>query len=142
MQRPGAGAAYLNIFHWDVPEFLDTKKENADEDIRLSTLSIGLIVPGKFFELAEKGEPFFMFAPHTVYKAYGRHLDDMNMEDMYDELVQNDAVKKKSADAREFLNIIAQMQMQSGYPYIFFKDNANKNHALKNLGQIKMSNLC
>lgn len=141
-QRPGAGAAYLNIFHWDVPEFLDTKKENADEDIRLSTLSIGLIVPGKFFELAEQGKPFFMFAPYTVYKAYGRHLDDMDMDEMYDALVANPAVKKKSADAREFLNLIAQMQMQSGYPYIFYKDNANKNHPLRRLGSVKMSNLC
>lgn len=141
-QRPGAGAAYLNIFHWDAPEFLDTKKENADEDIRLSTLSIGLIVPGKFFELAEEGKPFCMFAPYTVYKAYGKHLDDMDMDEMYDELVANPAVKKKSADAREFLNLIAQMQMQSGYPYIFYKDNANKNHPLRRLGSIKMSNLC
>ncbi|MFT8708462.1 MAG: class 1b ribonucleoside-diphosphate reductase subunit alpha [Sporolactobacillus sp.] len=141
-QRPGAGAAYLNIFHWDAPEFLDTKKENADEDIRLSTLSIGLIVPGKFFELAEAGRPFFMFAPHTVYKAYGTHLDDMDMDEMYDALVANPDVKKKQADAREFLNLIAQMQMQSGYPYIFYKDNANKNHPLRQLGQIKMSNLC
>ncbi|MFX3618956.1 MAG: class 1b ribonucleoside-diphosphate reductase subunit alpha [Sporolactobacillus sp.] len=141
-QRPGAGAAYLNIFHWDAPEFLDTKKENADEDIRLSTLSIGLIVSGKFFELAEAGKPFCMFAPYTVYKAYGRHLDDMDMDQMYDELVANPAVKKKQADAREFLNLIAQMQMQSGYPYIFYKDNANKNHPLHRLGDIKMSNLC
>ncbi|TGA97230.1 class 1b ribonucleoside-diphosphate reductase subunit alpha [Sporolactobacillus shoreae] len=141
-QRPGAGAAYLNIFHWDAPEFLDTKKENADEDIRLSTLSIGLIVPGKFFELAEAGKSFCMFAPYTVYKAYGTHLDDMDMDKMYDELVANPAVKKKSADAREFLNLIAQMQMQSGYPYIFYKDNANKNHPLHKLGDIKMSNLC
>ncbi|MCL1631133.1 class 1b ribonucleoside-diphosphate reductase subunit alpha [Sporolactobacillus sp. CPB3-1] len=141
-QRPGAGAAYLNIFHWDAPEFLDTKKENADEDIRLSTLSIGLIVPGKFFELAEEGKQFYMFAPYTVFKAYGRHLDDMDMDKMYDQLVANPAVKKKSADAREFLNLIAQMQMQSGYPYIFYKDNANRNHPLHRLGQIKMSNLC
>ncbi|MCO7176067.1 class 1b ribonucleoside-diphosphate reductase subunit alpha [Sporolactobacillus kofuensis] len=141
-QRPGAGAAYLNIFHWDAPEFLDTKKENADEDIRLSTLSIGLIVPGKFFELAEAGEPFYMFAPYTVYKAYGKHLDDMDMDEMYDKLVANPAVKKKVADSREFLNLIAQMQMQSGYPYIFYKDNANKNHPLHRLGDIKMSNLC
>ncbi|MCI1882675.1 MAG: class 1b ribonucleoside-diphosphate reductase subunit alpha [Sporolactobacillus sp.] len=141
-QRPGAGAAYLNIFHWDAPEFLDTKKENADEDIRLSTLAIGLIVPGKFFELAEKGEAFYMFAPYTVYKAYGRHLDDMDMDDMYDRLVRNPAVKKRSADAREFLNRIAQMQMQSGYPYIFYKDNANRKNPLHRLGSIKMSNLC
>jgi ribonucleoside-diphosphate reductase alpha chain len=140
--RPGAGAAYLNIFHSDILEFLDTKKENADEDIRLSTLSIGVIIPGKFFELAEEGKEFYMFMPHTVFKEYGVHLDDMNMDEMYDELVANSNIKKKHKDAREVLNLIAQMQMQSGYPYIFYKDNANKYHALKKLGNVKMSNLC
>lgn len=55
-QRPGAGAVYLNIFHYDVEEFLDTKKVNADEDLRLSTISTGLIVPSKFFDLAKKAK--------------------------------------------------------------------------------------
>src|SRR5699024_6182612 len=120
-QRPGAGAVYLNIFHWDVGEFLDTKKINADEEVRLSTLSIGLIVPDKFFELAEQGEPFYMFAPHTVYKEYGKQLDDMDMGTMYDDLVDNPNITKKSTDTREFLNKIAQTQLQSGYPYLMFK---------------------
>lgn len=141
-QRPGAGAAYLNVFHWDVSEFLDTKKINADEDVRLSTLSVGLIIPSKFFELAEKGEPFHMFAPHTVYKVYGEQLDDMDMNEMYDGLVANPKVKKKSEDTREFLNKVAQTQLQSGYPYLMFKDNANNVHPLRKLGNIKMSNLC
>ena len=141
-QRKGAGAAYLNIFHWDVIEFLDTKKINADEKIRIQSLSTGLIVPSKFFELAEKNEPFYVFAPHTVYKAYGEHLDDMDMDDMYDKLVANPRVRKKQLDARDLLNKIAVTQMQSGYPYIMFKDNANKVHALKDIADIKMSNLC
>lgn len=141
-QRPGAGAVYLNIFHIDVPEFLDTKKINADESIRLATISTGLIVPSKFFELAEKGESFSMFAPHSVYKEYDQHLDDMDMNEMYDELVANPNVKKKPMDAREMLNKIAQTQLQSGYPYLFFKDNANDVHAVGNLGNIKQTNLC
>lgn len=141
-QRKGAGAAYLNIFHWDVVEFLDTKKINADEKIRIKSLSIGLIVPSKFFELAEKGEPFYVFAPYSVYKAYGKHLDDMDMDDMYDALVQNENVQKKRLDAREMLTKIAVTQMQSGYPYLVFKDNANRVHALKDIADIKMSNLC
>ena len=141
-QRKGAGAAYLNIFHWDVAEFLDTKKINADEKIRIKSLSIGLIVPSKFFELAEKGEPFYVFAPYSVYKAYGKHLDDMDMDDMYDALVQNENVQKKRLDAREMLTKIAVTQMQSGYPYLVFKDNANRVHALKDIADIKMSNLC
>ncbi len=141
-QRKGAGAAYLNIFHWDIAEFMETKKINADEKIRIQSLSIGLIVPNKFFELAEKDEPFYVFAPYSVYNAYGKHLDDLDMDEMYDELVANDRVKKKELDAREMLTKIATTQMQSGYPYIVFKDNANRVHALKDIGQVKMSNLC
>lgn len=140
--RPGAGAAYLNIFHWDVLEFLDSKKINADEGVRLNTLSIGLIVPSKFFDLAEAGEQFYIFAPRTVYTAYGKHLDDMDMYDMYDGLVGNPRVQKRAMDARQMLSRIAQTQLQSGYPYLFFKDNANRVHPLKDIGCIKMSNLC
>ncbi|EKU48535.1 class 1b ribonucleoside-diphosphate reductase subunit alpha [Staphylococcus massiliensis] len=141
-QRPGAGAVYLNIFHYDVEEFLDTKKVNADEDLRLSTISTGLIVPSKFFDLAKEGKDFYMFAPHTVEREYGVTLDDINIDDYYDKLVENPNIMKKAKDAREMLNIIAQTQLQSGYPYLMFKDNANKVHANSNIGQIKMSNLC
>lgn len=141
-QRPGAGAVYLNIFHYDLPEFLDTKKVNADEDIRLSTISTGLVVPSKFFELARDNKPFNLFAPHTVEREYGVALDDMDMDEMYDQLVANDKVRKREYDARDMLNTIAQTQLQSGYPYLMFKDNANKVHPLGDIGQIKISNLC
>ncbi len=141
-QRPGAGAVYLNIFHYDVLEFLDTKKVNADEDIRLSTISTGLIVPSKFFDLAKEGKDFYMFAPHTVEREYGVTLDDINLDEYYDELVANPNIIKKAKDARDMLNTIAQTQLQSGYPYLMFKDNANKVHPNSEIGQIKMSNLC
>ncbi|MDU0851400.1 MAG: ribonucleotide-diphosphate reductase subunit alpha, partial [Staphylococcus epidermidis] len=141
-QRPGAGAVYLNIFHYDVEEFLDTKKVNADEDLRLSTISTGLIVPSKFFDLAKEGKDFYMFAPHTVKQEYGVTLDDIDLEKYYDDMVANPNIDKKKKDAREMLNMIAQTQLQSGYPYLMFKDNANKVHANSNIGQIKMSNLC
>ena len=141
-QRPGAGAVYLNIFHADLPEFLDTKKVNADEGLRLATISTGLIVPDKFMELAKKNQPFYMFYPHNVYKTYGIHLDDMNMSEMYDVLVANPNIKKREGSARDILNQVAKMQLQSGYPYLMFKDNANKVHALKEIGDIHQSNLC
>ncbi|HCU8814381.1 TPA: class 1b ribonucleoside-diphosphate reductase subunit alpha [Staphylococcus aureus] len=141
-QRPGAGAVYLNIFHYDVEEFLDTKKVNADEDLRLSTISTGLIVPSKFFDLAKEGKDFYMFAPHTVKEEYGVTLDDIDFEKYYDDMVANPNVEKKKKNAREMLNLIAQTQLQSGYPYLMFKDNANRVHPNSNIGQIKMSNLC
>lgn len=142
-QRKGSGAAYYNIFGWDVLEFLDCKKINADEKSRIKTLSIGLIVPQKFYELAEKNEPLYVFAPYSVYREYGQHLDDMNIDEMYEQLLKNERVKKKKLmSARDMLTKIAMIQLESGYPYIMNKSNANRVHALKGIGQIKMSNLC
>ena len=141
-QRPGAGAVYLNIFHYDVLEFLDTKKVNADEELRLPTISTGIIVPSLFFKLAKENKDFYMFGPHSIYEEYGLILDDINLEDYYDEFVANENIIKRKYDARDMLNLIAQTQLQSGYPYLMFKDNANKNHALSDIGQVKMSNLC
>lgn len=143
-QRKGAGAAYLNIFHHDVLEFLDTKKINADEKSRIQTLSIGLIVPNKLFELAAKNLPMYVFSPYTVYKEYGKHLDDMDIDSMYEELVANLNITKTKLElsARDLLIKIATIQLESGYPYIVYKTNANEQHPLKGVGQIKMSNLC
>ncbi|MEF3301552.1 class 1b ribonucleoside-diphosphate reductase subunit alpha [Paenibacillus sp. GYB003] len=142
-QRKGSGAGYYNIFGWDVMEFLDSKKINADEKTRLKTLSIGLIVPGKFYELAERNEPLHVFAPYSVYRAYGVHMDDLNMDDMYDKLLADDRVRKKIVmSARDMLVKIATIQLESGYPYIMNRSNANRVHALKDIGSIKMSNLC
>ena len=141
-QRKGAGAVYLNVFHWDVEDFLDTKKINADEKSRIQTLSLGLIVPNKFFDLAAAGEDFFVFAPHSVRKVYGQHLDDLDIDVVYDELVAHPEIVKKALSARGMLARIATTQFESGYPYIVYKSNANAANPLKNIGQIKMSNLC
>lgn len=142
--RNGAGAAYLHIFHSDVVEFLNAKKVNADEDLRLATLSTGLVIPDLFFKLAREDRPFYMFEPHSIQLEYGEDvvLDDIDLNVWYDRLVENKNVKKHSMPARDMLNLIAKIQLQSGYPYIMYKDNANKNHALNDLGEVKMSNLC
>jgi ribonucleoside-diphosphate reductase alpha chain len=141
-QRAGAGAVYLNIFHTDIEEFLDCKKINVDEKVRIKSLSIGVIVPDKFMELAEKDEACYLFYPHTVKLEYGQYLDEMDMDQMYEELITNPNVKKKKINARHLLVKIAQTQKESGYPYIFYKGNANRGHALNGLGSVKFSNLC
>lgn len=141
-QRPGAGAVYLNIFHADIEEFLDCKKINVDEKVRIKSLSIGIIVPDKFMELASKDEPCYLIHPHTVMQEYGKYLDELDMDEMYDELISNPKIKKRKINARHMLVKIAQTQKESGYPYIFFKENANRQHALNGIGQVKFSNLC
>lgn len=140
--RQGAGAVYLSVFHPDFELLMDTKKINADEKIRLTTLSLGAIIHNKFMELAEKNEKAYAFYPYSVYKKYKIHLDEMKMDKWYDKLVEDKDIRKKEISPRQMLTKIAQMQQESGYPYVIFIDTANKEHTLKDLGLIKMSNLC
>jgi ribonucleoside-diphosphate reductase alpha chain len=140
--RQGAGAVYLNVFHADFELLMDTKKINADEKIRLVTLSLGAIIPDKFMELAEKNEMAYAFYPHTVYKKYGVHLDEIYLDEWYNRLANDPDIRKKEINPRQLLTKIAQTQQESGYPYVMFIDAANREHLLKDVGTIKMSNLC
>ncbi|UNY39816.1 ribonucleoside-diphosphate reductase subunit alpha [Bacillus phage vB_BauM_KLEB27-3] len=141
-QRQGSGSAYLNVFHADIHDFLDTKKISADEDVRVKTLSIGVVMPDKFIELAREDKDAYVFYPHTVYKAYGQHLDEMNIEEMYDQLVDNPDVRKEKINPRKLLEKLAILRSESGYPYIMFQDNVNREHALNHISRVKFSNLC
>ena len=140
--RQGAGAVYLNVLHPDFEMLLDSKKINADEKIRLATLSIGAIIPDKFMELAEKNELGYAFYPYSVYKKYNVHLDEIDMTKWYDLLANDKDIQKKEINPRELLTRIAQTQQESGYPYVMYIDTANREHTLKDVGKIKMSNLC
>ncbi|MEG2017818.1 MAG: ribonucleotide reductase N-terminal alpha domain-containing protein, partial [Clostridium sp.] len=120
--RQGAGAVYLTVFHPDFEMLMDSKKINADEKIRLTSLSIGAVIPDKFMELAEKNEIGYAFYPHTIYKKYGVRLDELNMDEWYDKLVNDADIRKKDINPRQMLTRIAQMQQESGYPYVIFVD--------------------
>ncbi|MGV3093623.1 class 1b ribonucleoside-diphosphate reductase subunit alpha [Streptococcus pluranimalium] len=141
-QRQGSGAAYLNIFHRDISDFLDTKKISADEDVRVKTLSIGVVIPDKFVEIAREDKDVYLFYPYTVYKEYGVHLDEMDMNEMYEELVDNPKVRKEAVNARKLLEKMAILRSESGYPYIMFQDNVNNEHANNHISKVKFSNLC
>lgn len=139
-QRAGAFAVYLSALHMDILPFLDTKRENADEKSRMKTLSIGVVIPDVLIELARKGQPVYTFSPHDVTKIYGKEFTDLPLTEIYAELVDNPNIRKKKMDARGFLNTLAEIQMESGYPYILFEDAANRANNVG--GRIKMSNLC
>ncbi|WP_298040680.1 class 1b ribonucleoside-diphosphate reductase subunit alpha [uncultured Microbacterium sp.] len=138
--RQGAGAVYLNAHHPDIMRFLDTKRENADEKIRIKTLSLGVVVPDITFELAKNGEDMYLFSPYDVEKVYGVPFGDISVTEKYREMVDDPRIKKTKINAREFFQTIAEIQFESGYPYIMFEDTVNKANPIK--GRINMSNLC
>ena len=139
-QRQGAGVVYLNVFHPDIISFLSAKKENADEKIRVKTLSLGVLVPDKFYELTRKNEDMYLFSPYSVEKEYGVPFSYVDITEEYDNLVANPRIRKTKIRARDLENEISKLQQESGYPYIINIDTANRSNPV--YGKIIMSNLC
>ncbi|WP_238402435.1 class 1b ribonucleoside-diphosphate reductase subunit alpha [Cellulomonas sp. H30R-01] len=138
--RQGAGAVYLHAHHPDIYRFLDTKRENADEKIRIKTLSLGVVIPDITFELAKKNEPMYLFSPYDVERVYGVPFADIDVSEKYYEMVDNAAIRKTKINAREFFQTLAELQFESGYPYVMFEDTVNRANPIK--GKITHSNLC
>ena len=138
--RQGAGAVYLHAHHPDIMRFLDTKRENADEKIRIKSLALGVVIPDITFELAKRREPMALFSPYDVEREYGVPFADLGISAHYDELLANPRIRRTEIDARGFFTTLAQIQFESGYPYILFEDTANRANPIA--GHITMSNLC
>lgn len=142
-QRNGSGVVYLNIFHADIENFISSKKPNADDKIRLATLSTGIIIPSIFFELMKRDKDIVLFSPYDIFKEYGKRMSEISISDMYYELLDNPKIRKiKRLNARKLYTEVKKAQFESGYPFEIFDDNVNKVHPLKNIGRVKMSNLC
>lgn len=138
--RQGAGAVYLSAHHPDIMRFLDTKRENADEKIRIKSLSLGVVIPDITFELAKNKEQMALFSPYDVERVYGKPFADISINEHYREMVADDRIRKSYIDAREFFMTLAEIQFESGYPYIVFEDTVNRANPIE--GRIAMSNLC
>ncbi|MBY3232947.1 class 1b ribonucleoside-diphosphate reductase subunit alpha [Rhizobium laguerreae] len=138
--RQGAGAVYLNAHHPDIMRFLDTKRENADEKIRIKTLSLGVVVPDITFELAKNNEDMYLFSPCDVERVYGVPFTEISVTEKYREMADDARISKKKIKAREFFQVLAEIQFESGYPYIMFEDTVNRANPIA--GRISMSNLC
>ncbi|MDR6433035.1 class 1b ribonucleoside-diphosphate reductase subunit alpha [Brucella pseudogrignonensis] len=138
--RQGAGAVYLHAHHPDIMRFLDTKRENADEKIRIKTLSLGVVIPDITFELAKNDEDMYLFSPYDVERVYGVPMTEISITEKYREMVDDGRIRKKKINARDFFQVLAEIQFESGYPYIMFEDTVNRANPID--GRITMSNLC
>ena len=138
--RQGAGAVYLHAHHPDILRFLDTKRENADEKIRIKTLSLGVVIPDITFKLAKENADMALFSPYDIERIYGKAFGDVAISELYDELVADDRIRKKYINARDFFQRLAEIQFESGYPYIMYEDTVNRANPIA--GRINMSNLC
>ncbi|WP_042860767.1 class 1b ribonucleoside-diphosphate reductase subunit alpha [Dickeya sp. NCPPB 3274] len=138
--RQGAGAVYLHAHHPDILRFLDTRRENADEKIRIKTLSLGVVIPDITLRLARANQDMHLFSPYDVERVYGMPLSEISVSEKYDELVSHPGIRKWAINARQFFQTLAEIQFESGYPYLMFEDTVNRHNPVA--GRITMSNLC
>lgn len=120
--------------------FFDTKRENADEKIRIKTLSLGVVIPDITFQLAKTNAQMALFSPYDVERLYGKPFGDISVTEMYEQLVADERVRKTYINARDFFQTLAEIQFESGYPYIMFEDTVNRANPIA--GRVNMSNLC
>ena len=138
-KRNGSFAIYLEPWHADINAFLDLKKNHGDEEQRARDLFYGLWIPDKFMEAVKENKDWHLFCPDICNGLSDTYGDEFNA--LYDKYVaEGKAVKVMKA--RELWFKILDAQMETGTPYLLYKDACNSKSNQKNLGTIKSSNLC
>lgn len=98
------------------------------------------MIPDITFELAKNNEEMYLFSPYDIEQVYGVPMSEISISEKYREMVDNKRIRKSKIKAREFFQILAEIQFESGYPYMMFEDTVNRANPIK--GRINMSNLC
>lgn len=149
-QRKGAIAVYLDVWHKDIFSFLDAKLNNGDERLRTHDLFTGVCLPDIFMEQVEKRGDWFLFDPHEVRDVMGYSLEDYfdeekgegSFREKYDECVRNNDLSKEKVAAIDIFKGIMKSQLETGTPFMFYRDEVNRMNANSHAGMIYCTNLC
>ncbi|MCF6138959.1 ribonucleoside-diphosphate reductase subunit alpha [Alkalihalobacillus berkeleyi] len=149
-QRNGAVSVYYPVFGKDIFAFLDAKLNNGDERQRTHDLFTGIVIPDLFMEKVERREDWYLFDPHEVKKLMGFELDDFydeqkgagSFRDRYEQCVQHPLLSKESVPAIEIMKRIMISQLETGGPFMFYKDTVNRMNNNRHEGIIYCTNLC
>ncbi len=141
--RSGSCALYLSLWHKDIFDFLELTLPIGDEQLRTRDLFTAVVINDLFMKKLERGEDWYVFCPNDLKKAglkplYNLWGDEFDAE--YEKAVEMGLGKK--VNPKEIFDSIVKSQVESGRPYVMFKDNANKRNMQRNIGPIKQSNLC
>ncbi|MBK8406059.1 MAG: ribonucleoside-diphosphate reductase subunit alpha [Saprospiraceae bacterium] len=138
-KRKGAFAVYLEPWHADIEDFLELKKNHGKEELRARDLFYAMWIPDLFMERVKEDKEWSLFCPNEapgLYDTYGGEFEALYHK------YENEGRARKVIRAQELWFNILESQIETGTPYILFKDAANKKSNQKNLGTIRSSNLC
>jgi ribonucleoside-diphosphate reductase alpha chain len=138
-KRKGSISVYIEPWHPDVEDFLELRKNTGKEERRARDLFLALWIPDLFMESVEKNEHWSLFSPSEVpglHEVYGDKFVEMYLK------AESEGKARKTMKARDLWAKIVESQIETGTPYILYKDAANRKSNQQNLGTIKSSNLC
>ena len=138
-KRKGSFAIYLEPWHADIFEFLQLKKNHGKEELRARDLFYAMWIPDLFMKRVEANEDWSLFSPDEAKDLHETYGDDF--EKLYTKY-EKEGKARKSVKAQDLWFEILESQIETGNPYILYKDAANRKSNQKNLGTIKSSNLC
>ncbi|GGD15820.1 ribonucleoside-diphosphate reductase subunit alpha [Pontibacillus salipaludis] len=149
-QRQGAIAVYLDIWHRDIFSFLDAKLNNGDDRQRTHDLFTGVTLPDLFMEAVEKREDWYLFDPHEVRTVMGYSLEDYydekegagSFREKYWDCVNEPRLEKKKVPAIDIMKRIMVSQLETGTPFMFYRDEVNRKNANSHKGMVYCTNLC
>jgi len=142
-KRPGSAAIYLEPWHKDIFDLLDIKKNTGQEELRARDIFTALWVPDNFMRAVRNDSDYYLFCPNEIKKAGLKPLQEIYGEEF--EAEYNKAIELglgKKVKAKDIWVKVYESQIETGVPYIGFKDNVNKKSNHKNIGTVKQSNLC
>ena len=149
-QRQGAIAVYLDVFHKDIFTFLDLKLNNGDERMRAHDIFTGVCLPDIYMEQVEARGEWHLFDPHEVREVMGYSLEDSydekrgegSFREKYAECVNHPELSRETVPAIDLMKRILRSQLETGVPFMFYRDEVNRANANKHEGMIYSSNLC
>lgn len=158
-QRKGAIAIYQDMWHLDIENFIDLRLNTGDKNLRAYNVFTGLCIPDEFMRQVDKRGDFYLFDPHEIKQVMGFSLEDYfdnkklgaketpNPIDhawtyRYYQCVDNNELNKKRIPAIELMKKVMQAQLETGIPYMFYRDTVNRDNPNKHRGMIYSSNLC
>ncbi|MGG1557826.1 ribonucleoside-diphosphate reductase subunit alpha [Geobacillus thermoleovorans] len=149
-QRKGAISVYLDVWHKDIFAFLDARLNNGDERLRTHDLFTGVCIPDLFMEQVEQRGDWYLFDPHEVRKVMGFSLEDFydeekgrgSFREKYWQCVNEPRLSKEKVPAIDVMKSIMRSQLESGTPFMFYRDEVNRQNPNRHLGMIYCSNLC
>lgn len=145
--RQGAAAVYLDVWHRDLPEFLQLRTNNGDERMKAHDIFPAVCYPDLFWKMAKEdlNQNWYLMCPHEIFMVKGWRLEDCygeEWEEKYRQCIEDERIRKRCITIKEIVRMVLKSAAETGTPFTFNRDTVNRANPNGHKGMIYCSNLC